>query len=171
MEIINCLLGRNANHRRQAEAIANRIVKLYRQGRICGTFRLDYYLYQELCRELPQELAQEVMTRFQRRRARGFPKVEYYLQSDIVMAVHERDCYAHPHSKQPEIRLGEARIQELCHELPQQLSAEVITRFQRRCARGYPKTEYLLKRDIAMARDEGEHYARTFRSIMAVARH
>jgi hypothetical protein len=170
MTITEWVERRFGNKRREAEVIANDIVEFSIKCRIGGVFHLSEFLFQALCQELPQELAQEVMSRFQRRRARGFPAADSLLKLDIVMAVYERDCCAQlSNSKRRKSRVDEARVQQLCQELPRQFSAEVITRFQRRRARGYLKAEYLLNCDVAMARDEGEHYARTFGSIVAVA--
>ncbi len=148
---------------REAEAFANSIAALPYEAWVRGTFNFTRWLMEALLTELPPPLAEEVMTRFQRRCSRGFPHSAEFLKWDIVMAWLERDyCAGKLPPKKKNLPIDEPYVEKLCRGVRTQFAAEVRARLKRRLLLGCDKAKQLLKADAVMAHSESEHYASTF---------
>jgi hypothetical protein len=85
----------------------------------------------------PEAVAQEIVGRYQQRRARG------------------------------ELRVDDRLFLELCQVLSEKAAQEVLGRFRTRRSYSDPKAEYLLVMDIGVALHDAEHYAQNFKPVMA----
>src|SRR5450759_1677714 len=97
MGILSRLFGIGSGARqptRDREAIAEAILLRYRQRRLRGEFHVDNRLLAELCAELPEKAAQEVVNRFWERRAHSDPRAESKLGTEIVIALGDADHFA-----------------------------------------------------------------------------
>jgi hypothetical protein len=97
MGILSRLFGSGSGAKqatRDREAIAEAVLLRYRQRRLRGEFHVDNRLFVELCAELPEKAAQEVVNRFYERRAHSDPRAESKLGMEIVIALADADHFA-----------------------------------------------------------------------------